>query len=332
MKKFLLPESGTFYKTNLHCHTNISDGALSPEEIKEIYRSKGYSAVCYTDHEVLIGHKDLCDDSFIALHGYEVAIKKDIHSHTGNFMPVYHFNMIAEDQDNLIMPRCFEKNPSMPGSSKAWFDKYKPYDPNDVIEVTEYNIPWLKGYLSAVRDAGFLITYNHPRWSLQSCTDFIGLEGLFAIEIINGACWRIGDYTPVYYDEMLRSGMWVVPVAGDDNHRLPECGAAWTMIKAEKLTYDALIKAYKNGNCYASNGPEIKELYIEDGKLNVKSSPAAAIILQGEGRYTASECDTDTATFNFSPEVLGNFFRVEVRDGSGHVAFSRAYKTADLLS
>ena len=33
MKKYLLPETGNFYKANLHVHTTISDGALSPEEI-----------------------------------------------------------------------------------------------------------------------------------------------------------------------------------------------------------------------------------------------------------------------------------------------------------
>ena len=128
MKKYLLPENGTFYKTNLHCHTNISDGKLSPLEVKERYKSLGYSAVCYTDHEVLIGHTDLCDDSFIALHGYEVAIKKDIQHHTAYFMPVYHFNMIAKDQNNLRMPRCFKNNPSMPGDSRRWFDEHAVYD------------------------------------------------------------------------------------------------------------------------------------------------------------------------------------------------------------
>ena len=30
MKKFLLPENGNFYKANLHCHTTISDGRLTP--------------------------------------------------------------------------------------------------------------------------------------------------------------------------------------------------------------------------------------------------------------------------------------------------------------
>ena len=50
MRKYLLPETGNFYKSNLHCHTTMSDGQKTPEEIKELYMKKGYSIVAYTDH------------------------------------------------------------------------------------------------------------------------------------------------------------------------------------------------------------------------------------------------------------------------------------------
>ena len=52
MKKYLLPQIGCFYKANLHCHTTVSDGSITPEEIKNIYKGKGYSVVAYTDHDV----------------------------------------------------------------------------------------------------------------------------------------------------------------------------------------------------------------------------------------------------------------------------------------
>ena len=37
MKKYLLPKNGKFYKANLHMHTTISDGAMTPEETKEAF-------------------------------------------------------------------------------------------------------------------------------------------------------------------------------------------------------------------------------------------------------------------------------------------------------
>ena len=326
MKKHLLPEGGNFYKVNLHCHTTISDGKLSPSEVKEIYRSLGYSAVCYTDHDVLIGHKDLCDDTFIALHGYEVAIKKDLHKHTSYLMPVYHFNFIAEDQNNLCMPKCFVNNPSFAGDAENWFRKHGIFDKNDTIDTVKYDIEWLNTYLPAVRDAGFLITYNHPQWSLQSSVDYLGLKGLHAIETMNSGCFDLGDCTTMHFRTMLRHGMNVVPVGGDDNHSEKEIGKSWTMIKAPELSYDALITAYKNGDSYASTGAEIQELYIEDGKVFIKTSPASVIILRGEGRYIAKVLDTSFAEFTLDPKRIGKYFTIEVKANDEAVAFTRAYR------
>ena len=330
----LIPEAGRFYKVNMHCHTNISDGTRSPEEVKAWYKAAGYSAVCFTDHEVLIGHKDLCDDEFIALHGYEAAVKRDLNGHTAIFMPVYHFNMIAESQDNLHMPHFFKSNPSWPGASHEWAEKCAVYDENDTIPTTVYDKEWLSDYLCAVRDGGFLITYNHPQWSLQNCTDYIGLRGLHAIEAINGGCWPLNDNTSLHMEQMLRAGMHVVPVGGDDNHVISTCGLGWTMIKAPALTYDALIAAYKRGDIYASEGPEITSLTIEDGEIVVKTSPAAAITLQSEGRACGAKssktADLMEARFPYAPERFGRYFRLEVRDAGGKKAFSRAYYTAEI--
>ena len=41
MRKYLLPETGSFYKANLHCHTVISDGRRTPEEVKALYKGGG---------------------------------------------------------------------------------------------------------------------------------------------------------------------------------------------------------------------------------------------------------------------------------------------------
>ena len=38
MKRYLLPEGGTFYKANLHSHSTVSDGRWSPGEIKAHYQ------------------------------------------------------------------------------------------------------------------------------------------------------------------------------------------------------------------------------------------------------------------------------------------------------
>ena len=62
MIKHLLPGSGNFYKANLHCHTTISDGRKTPEEVRRIYKEQGYSVVAFTDHDVFIPHPELAED------------------------------------------------------------------------------------------------------------------------------------------------------------------------------------------------------------------------------------------------------------------------------
>ena len=81
MKKILLNEALPFYRTNLHCHSTISDGKKTPEELKAYYKAHGYSAVAFTDHEAFIPHNDLTDDSFVALNAYELDASDPSGSH-----------------------------------------------------------------------------------------------------------------------------------------------------------------------------------------------------------------------------------------------------------
>lgn len=67
VKKILLDGRLDRYKANLHCHTVLSDGKKTPEQIKKDYLAHGYSIVAFTDHDKYYPHNDLTDDRFIAL-------------------------------------------------------------------------------------------------------------------------------------------------------------------------------------------------------------------------------------------------------------------------
>ena len=55
-KKILLGKNQRFYKANMHCHSNLSDGVLTPQELKDMYKSKGYSILAITDHDSIRKH------------------------------------------------------------------------------------------------------------------------------------------------------------------------------------------------------------------------------------------------------------------------------------
>ena len=41
---------GRFFRGNLHCHSDRSDGLLRPEDIVGAYREAGYDFICLSDH------------------------------------------------------------------------------------------------------------------------------------------------------------------------------------------------------------------------------------------------------------------------------------------
>ena len=144
MKRFLLPESGTFYKANLHCHTNLSDGHLTPEEVKRIYKEQGYSIVAYTDHDLFIPHPELADPDFLPLHAMEMEINEETPLGWDHARSC-HLCFIALKEDTVLQP-CWHRSKyrfgNAPGNAHlARFDEslpdyeraYTPERINDMI-------------------------------------------------------------------------------------------------------------------------------------------------------------------------------------------------------
>ena len=75
MKKVLLTSQKAFYKGNMHCHSTLSDGKMTPEELKEHYKKHGYSFLAITDHEHVNNNSYLDDEEFITITSAEIAIK-----------------------------------------------------------------------------------------------------------------------------------------------------------------------------------------------------------------------------------------------------------------
>ena len=94
MKIELISKNVNSYKANLHMHTTISDGRITPEETKAVFKSMGYSVVAFTDHEVMVPHPELNDEEFLALTATELCVG----GQPINSIPVcYHINFISKD-------------------------------------------------------------------------------------------------------------------------------------------------------------------------------------------------------------------------------------------
>lgn len=312
--KILLPESG-YYKANLHCHTTISDGELSPEEIKSAYQEQGYSIVAFTDHRQYRWHRELDDKNFLALAATEVDLTEEDPAKDWPQRKTYHLNLL-------------DTNPEENRAAK---------EENPLPKPPYGDIKALNAYIARMNELGFLVCYNHPYWSLQTLEDYQGLRGLFAMEIYNHGCEHDGLYGfhPQAYDEMLRSGQRLFTLATDDNHNRvpfdsPLCDSfgGFVQIAAEKLEYQSVIKALKDGNFYWSMGPELKGVSIKDSVLTVKTSPVEKIFVIQKGRDCYKDLAKPGETIteaSFPLTGKEGWFRVEIRDGRGLYAGTNAY-------
>ncbi len=329
----LLGKSKQFFKANLHAHTHLSDGRLSPEELKEEYKKRGYSVVAFTDHEHIIDNSHLADEEFLPLTACEIAIKDgDPTSSTlkSPGLKVCHLNFYSFDPHNTVTP-FYNK----------FYDKFlneyssplvAPHQDHDRV----YGAEGINEIIKGATEQGFLVSYNHPSWSLENAFDYIELKGLFAVEIYNHSCNRLGfpDDEPVY-DHLLRRGNRLFCTATDDCDDKSPIGTAandsfggWVMIDAPKLDYQSIMDALKNGNFYSSTGPEIHKITIKEDKLTVKCSDAKSIHLITGGRRTAAKFSENGDSLNkatFPLRDTDNYVRIRIQDSFGKKAYTNAY-------
>ena len=325
--KILLDSNKPFYKANLHCHSTYSDGKCTPTQLKEEFKKRGYSIVAFTDHEHVIDHSYLNDEDFLTITSCEVAIKEFPEQSTyKNFdMRVCHLNLYALAPHNTVTP-CyssiydhFRGNPEVP-----------PLIHHNGEYKRTYSGEGINAIIHQAREQGFIVSYNHPTWSLETALDYLQYENLFAVEIYNHGCarnsTRVDDER--VFDDMLRAGKSVYCTCADDNHSLVDAFGGWVQINAEKLEYATIMNALQKGDFYASTGPKILSLVQNGLEIQVETSPCKSIGVTTRGRraYGKSAQDGEMLTgarFTLLPEE--KYFRIRIMDENGNYAYSQAY-------
>ena len=324
MIKYLLPEQGKFYKANLHSHSTVSDGELTPEEMKKLYADNGYSIIAFTDHNHFVTHNELSDENFLALNGVENAA--DETDKPGRHNRCCDICYISLDKENKIHP--LQQRDNIIGNPE-----YSPLS-------TEYTRENINKMIARGRENNFFATYNHPTWSLENFERYMSYNGMNAMEIFNFSSSVDGynEYNPDIYDDMLRGGKRIFCIATDDNHnRAPgtchfDSFGGFTMIKSEKLDYESVAFALKNGYFYSSRGPIINALWIDtsDNSVHIECEKAVKIVAtranrrlrcifaKEEGKEYLSE-----AKLSVNPDDI--YFRITIFDEYGNTADTNAY-------
>lgn len=335
MIKHLLPQVEKYFKTNLHTHTKISDGKLTPQEVKDLYKSKGYSILCLTDHNVVVDHSDLNDEDFLMLTGAEY----DFTQTDGGrlYKKTYHLNFIAKQPDLLWQPFANEQ----------YRDEVQPYlEKADIENMTRvYDPDAVNAVIARANEKGHLVMYNHPVWSLQDYTDYAPLKGLWGMELNNSECVYVGyddACNSIVYRDLMNLHGSIFPVCTDDSHEAASTGGGWIMVGAEKLEYGSVIEAMEKGDFYASTGPEIYSLTWDGAFLDITCSDARYITVECGNRHARREKPLHNdgllrhARFDMR-YWMGlcqghptDWLRIVVHGPYGHYASTRAYTYEEL--
>ena len=340
MKKHLLPPVEKYFKACLHTHSSVSDGKLTPEEVRDAYKAKGYSILALTDHSVIVPHPELNREDLLMITGVEIDIDGPDYAATGAREKVRHMCLLAKDPTNRWLPF---RDPE-PFPSSVPFAEHCTYGdlPRD------YSPEGFNKLIDACNDHGYLVSYNHPAWSLEYYPDYIDMKGLWSIEYQNSACIASGydENNGHVYRDLLNRGNRLVPIFADDMHRpekhgLQTLGYGWVMVGAEKLEYGSVMEALERGDLYASGGPVIHSLTWEDGILKIECSRCDRIQVVTQTRSAQLATDIESgplthAAFDMhywlkrSQGMDVAYFRLILTQADGRYAVTRAYHLDEL--
>lgn len=336
MKKVLLPpasEDLKYYRANLHCHSTVSDGLKTPEQLKADYKAHGYSILAITDHEVFIPHSELSDSDFLMLNGYEIEA-------SGINGKTCHLCFVALSPDNTEEV-CF--SPAYLWENAKKNAKKVNINKKERMLVRKYTKHGINKLIKTGKKHGFFVTYNHPTWSLESYPEYIRYKNADAMEITNYGCVICGfdDDNGHCFDDMLRAGSRLYCISTDDNHNIypdtsPDCDSygGYIMIASPSLKYEDVTKALKDGMFYSSTGtykhtgPEIRSIVLENDEITVKTSDARCVSYIPCSRDCKMKNANDGETINeatFKIKEKEKYFRIVVTDALGYKAYSNAY-------
>lgn len=294
-------EPGIWLRCALHAHTTNSDGDMPPDRLVVHYARAGYDALVITDHWVRT--VEPANEGLLVLPGAEL-------------------NALAGGpaEDVHVLALGIERDPELPSEQFAGL---------------EQTVAW-------VLASGGVPYIAHTYWSGLRPEQFESVEGLVGLEVWNAGCeLELGrGGAGLHWDEVLERGRRLYGIATDDSHHPGfDSALAWTWVRASERSQAAVLEALRCGSFYASSGPEIHSLELDESRVVVRCSPAASVSLfcgrrrggrlnagrlgyPHEGRVLARSDDGLLTEVEFRRSRRAPYGRVEVADAAGRRAWT----------
>ncbi|TDV52161.1 CehA/McbA family metallohydrolase [Actinophytocola oryzae] len=284
---------GRFWRGNLHTHTTMSDGALSPSDTVDAYRAAGYDFVSITDHYRAEYGFPLTDTRPLRSEDFTTLLGAELHAPRASSSSEWHILAVGLPSD---------------------------FPPSDRGET---------GPLLArrARRAGAFIGMAHPSASLLTLADAQTLDAAHAVEVYNAvSAWEDRGDSWHLFDVLVARGHRLTAYAADDAHFQPQdppgC-TAWVQVRARSLEPRSLLKALKAGDYYSSTGPTLYDVSTMNGEVTVQCSPATRVLLTGGVPGKQLEAGEDLTEVTLPITMFkDSYFRVTVVDKAGGRAWS----------
>ncbi len=294
-KKTPFLAAGQWYKGNLHAHTNISDGTLTPAQLAAKYKAEGYDFLAITDHRSYGVHAELNTSDFLLLPGVELDVAP-----AGTESLCHHVVGIA-----------------LPGKNKFGHGEKITYAPNT-------NVRQITALLQA---QGNLCIYAHASWSHLEQEALLDVPGLHAMEIYNHTCeigYSSGDAS-AWYDRLLWSGQKIWQMACDDTHqRRPDLFGGFIVVKAKDLTHASIVESILAGSFYSSQGPQVQDFYVEGDQVQVSCSECSHIGLKTDSHPGMAVSDVNGLTkASFTLRGTEKYVYLRLKDKAGRQAWTQ---------
>jgi hypothetical protein len=246
LSPFSLP--GRFWRGNLHTHSTLSDGALTPEKVVEAYKDAGYDFMMLSDHFIGNYNWPIADTRAMRSNRFTTILGSEIHAPATAVGELWH--IVAAG-----LPLDFE--PAAPEETGAALAR-------------------------RAAQAGAFIGIAHPAWSQLTMEDGRAIDCAHAVEIYNHGCAVECDRGDGWYllDQLLTENRRLTAFATDDAHFWsPDHFGGWVNVKSESLEPEALLEALKQGHYYSSQGPQIHEVSVSGKELSLTCSPVDTIVV-----------------------------------------------------
>jgi hypothetical protein len=279
----------TWLKGNLHTHTTLSDGELTPAAIIAEYEHRGYDFLAISDHDV--------------------------------FVPPSQY----QPQTRMILLPAVEVTAMGPHVLQIGVEeRLEPVSDRQAV-LDEINA---RQGIAVLNHPNWQWHYNHfPQEAMQDLQGAAGLEvynGL--IERLEGSPLA-SDRWDRLLSLNLNLKHWLWAFANDDAHLATDIGVAWNVVQVSEYTPQAILGALRRGAFYASTGVTVCDVEVNGTRLTVRTDDAQRI--RFVTRWGAIRASVDGVEGSFQvpddPELAKSldYVRAECYGKGGQMAWTQ---------